>query len=127
MSERIQWIQHKGKRILYIDGSHIREEAEFLKLLEEAEATIIAQPKGRGLLTLFYSTDSLITKPTIDRAKQAFANAAEKGIPNGPTAWVGSSGFQRAAVTAMQFFIKVIHVADSIEEAKDWLAAQEND
>jgi len=27
----------------------------------------------------------------------------------------------------MQFFIKVIHIADSIEEAKDWLAAQEND
>ena len=127
MTERIQWIQYKGKRILYIDGSNIREEAEFLELLEEAEATIIVQPKGRPLLTLFYSPGSLITKPIVDRAKQVFANAAERGIPNGPTAWVGSAGFQRAAVMAMQFIIKVIHVAESIEEAKDWLAAQEID
>lgn len=127
MGERIQWIQHQGKRILYIDASHIREEGVFLKLIEEAEATIIAQPKGRALLTLFYSPDSLITKKISDRAKQVFANAKAKGIPTGPTAWVGSSGFQKAAVQAMQFIIKEIHVAESIEDAKDWLAAQKID
>lgn len=125
MSERIQWITHEGKRILYIDASNIQDEKQFLQLFDEAETEIIAQPKGHAILTLFYSPNSVITKTIPDRAKQVFANAKAKGIPTGPTAWVGSSGFQRAAVLAMQFFIKEIHVAESIEEAKDWLAAQE--
>jgi len=124
MSERIQWISHKGKRILYIDGSNIQDENTFLKLFEDAETEIVAQPKGHALLTLFYSPNSVISKAITDRSKQVFANAKAKGIPTGPTVWVGSSGFQKAAVLAMQYFIKEIHVADSIEAAKDWLAAQ---
>jgi hypothetical protein len=125
MNERIEWIQHKGKRILYIDASNIQDENEFLQLFIDAEAVIIAQPKGHAIRTLFYSPNSTVTKAISDRAKQVFANAKENGIPTGPTVWVGSSGFQRAVVTAMQFFIKEIHIANSIEEGKEWLAAQE--
>jgi hypothetical protein len=124
MNERIQWIDHKGKRILYIDASNLRDEALFMQLLLDAEAVILIQPKGIPLRTLFSSPDSLVTKAITDRAKQIFANAKQKGIPTGPTAWVGSSGFQKAVVQAMQYFIKEIHIADSIEEGKDWLAAQ---
>lgn len=124
MHERIQWIAHKGKRILYIDASDLRDEAQFMQLLIEAEAVIVTQPKGIPLRTLFYSPGSLVTKAIADRAKQVFANAKQKGIPTGPTAWIGSSGFQKAVVQAMQYFIKEIHIANSIEEGKDWLAAQ---
>jgi hypothetical protein len=127
MTTRYQWIQHKGKRILFIDASNIRDEAEFLNLFEEVEAEIIRQPKGHAILTLFYSPDSVVTKSISDRAKLVFSNAKLNGIPTGPTAWVGSSGFQRAVVTAMQFFIKEIHIADSIEDAKEWLVAQQID
>lgn len=125
MNERIEWIQHKGKRMLFIDASKVQDENTFLKLFDDAEAEIVAQPKGHAILTLFYSPDSTVTKAISDRAKQVFANAKTKGIPTGPTAWVGSSGFQRAVVTAMQFFIKEIHIADNVEAAKDWLAAQD--
>lgn len=125
MEDRIQWIQHKGKKILFVDASNIRDEDNFLRILVEAEAQILAQPKGHQYLTLFYSPNSLVSKVITDRAKQVFANAKAKGIPAGPTAWIGSSGFQRAVVSTMQYFIKEIHIADSIEEAKDWLAAQE--
>jgi hypothetical protein len=125
MNERIQWIQHKGKRILFVDASNLHEEDKFLKLLEDAEAEIVVQPKGHAILTLFYSPNSLVTKAIADRSKQVFANAKAKGIPTGPTAWVGSSGFQKAVVSAMQYFIKEIHIAESIEAAKDWLAEQE--
>ncbi|OGO73303.1 MAG: hypothetical protein A2Z49_05495 [Chloroflexi bacterium RBG_19FT_COMBO_56_12] len=125
MNERIQWIQYKGKRILFVDASNLREEDKFLKLLEDAEAEIVVQPKGHAILTLFYSPNSLVTKAIADRSKQVFANAKTNGIPTGPTAWVGSSGFQKAVVSAMQYFIKEIHIAESIEAAKDWLADQE--
>ncbi|MBN2149779.1 MAG: hypothetical protein JW726_20495 [Anaerolineales bacterium] len=125
MDERIRWIQYKGKRILFVDGSEIREEDKFLRLLEEAEAQIISQPKGHQYLTLFYSPNSMVSKAITDRAKQIFPNAKAAGILVGPTAWVGSSGFQRAVVSTMQYFIKEIHIADSIEDAKEWLIAQE--
>jgi hypothetical protein len=124
MNERIRWIEHKGKRILYIDASNLRDEALFMQLLTDAESVILVQPKGIPLRTLFYSPDSTVTKALADRAKQVFNNAQKIGIPNGPTAWVGSSGFQRAVVQAMQYFFKVIHVADNIDEAKEWLASQ---
>ena len=54
MQERIQWIQHKGKKILFVDASNIRDEDNFLRILVEAEAQILAQPTGHQYLTLFY-------------------------------------------------------------------------
>ena len=127
MSDRIQWIQHKGKQILFIDAANLKVEDKFLQLLEDAEATIVAQPKGHAVLTLFYSPNSLLTKAISDRAKQIFPNAKTKGIPTGPTVWVGTSGFQKAVVQALQYFIKEIHISETIEDGKDWLAAQEID
>jgi hypothetical protein len=127
MDERIQWIQHKGKRILYIDQSNIREEDKAIKLIDEVEEEILRQPKGHKILTLFYSPNSLATKAITDRSKQLVANINANGIPTGPSAIVGSAGFQKAVVQMLQFFLKDMHLADSVEEAKDWLAAQKTE
>lgn len=125
MSERIQWITHKGKRILFVDQSNIRDEGQAIKLIDEVEKEILAQPKGQKYLSLFNSHNSLVTTAVTERSKQMIANVNANGIPTGPSAIVGSSGFQKAVVQMLQFFMKDLHLAESIEEAKDWLAAQE--
>lgn len=127
LNERIQWIEHKGKKILYVDQTNIREEDKAIQLVEEVEAEILKQPKGRKVLTLFNATNSLVTTAVTERSKQLVANINKSGIPSGPSAIVGSSGFQKAVVQMLQFFMKDLHLFDTVEEAKDWLVAQQLD
>ena len=124
MSNRIQWIQHKGKRILFGNWSGIREEAEYLRAIEELEAEILKQPKGHRVLTLLDQSGSIATPAITERSKRMIATAKEKGIPDSPTALVGNTGFQKAIIQAMQFFRRDIYIADSIEAGKDWLIEQ---
>ncbi|MBN2149778.1 MAG: hypothetical protein JW726_20490 [Anaerolineales bacterium] len=124
MNERIQWITHKGKRILLVDQSNIRDEAQAIKLIDEVEVEILQQPKGQKVLTIFNSPNSLVTSAVTEHSKKMVANINAQGIPTGPSVIVGSAGFQKAVVQMLQFFMKDIHLADSIEEAKDWLVAQ---
>ena len=127
MNERIKWIQHKGKRILFVDQSDIRDEAEALKLIDAVEKEILTLPKGHKALTIYYSKNSIVTSAISERSKQLVANINAQGIPTGPSAIVGSAGFQKAVVQMMQIFIKDLHLADTIEEAKDWLIAQKTE
>jgi len=126
MSEHVKWIQYKGKRILYVDYSRIRDEQKYLKAIEEMEAEVLKQPKGHKILTLMDMTGSLATTAITERSKKMTATSKEYGIPDSPTALVGLSGFQKAIVQAMQFFRPDIHLAVSIEAAKDWLVEQVN-
>lgn len=127
MNERIQWIQHKGKKILLVDQSNIRDEAQAIKLIEEVELEILKQPKGQKILTIFNSPNSIVTSAVSERSKKLVANINAQGIPTGPSVIVGSAGFQKAVVQMMQVFMKDLHLADTIEEAKDWLVAQKTE
>lgn len=127
MDDHIQWLEHKGKRILCIDTSNMREEGKFLELLEDLEVEVLNQPEGQKILLLFNSPNTLVTTKITERGKQITVNAKAKGIPSGPVAIIGSTGFQKAVISALQVFLKDIHMAESIEEAKDWLAAQDID
>jgi len=127
MNERIKWIQHKGKRILFVDQSDIRDEAEALKLIDAVEKEILTLPKGHKALTLYYSKNSIVSSAISERSKRLVANINAQGITTGPSAIVGSAGCQKAVVQLMQIFIKDLHLADTIEEAKDWLIAQKTE
>lgn len=124
MNERIQWLQHRGKRILLIDLSNMRDEEKLLQMLEEAEAEVLRQPKGEKILTIFNTPNALVTTKITERGKQISDNAKLNGIPNGPVAIISSSGFQKAVISALQVVRKDIHPADSIEAAKEWLVNQ---
>ena len=124
MSERIQWIEYKGKRILFVDYSKLREEEPYLKAIEEMEAEVLKQPKGTIILTLIDFTGSIATTAITERSKKMTAAAKAAGIPDSPTVLVGIAGFKKSIVQAMQFFRPDIHLADSVEAAKDWLVKQ---
>lgn len=124
MSERIRWIQHKGKKILFVDYSNLRDEKEYLTAIAEMEAEVLKQPKGKKILTLIDFTGSIAFTAITERSKQMTARAKEAGIPDSPTAVVGITGFKKAIVSALQFFRSDIHLFDSIEAGKGWLVEQ---
>ena len=121
---RIQWIQHKGKRILFVDFTNIQEEAAYLKAIEELEVEIFKLPKEHQALILINQSGSIASKAVTDRSKQMMAAAKKKGIPDSPTALVGNIGFSKAVALAIQFFRPDIYLADDVESAKEWLISR---
>ena len=121
MSERLQWIEHKGKRILVVKFAGIKEEKEYLEAIVELEREILRQPKGQFVPLVMDVSDTNMTRAVADRAKQMMEKAKAKGIPDSPVALVGLAGAQKAIVFAMQVVRPDIHLAASSDEAKEWM------
>jgi hypothetical protein len=125
MSNRIQWIEHRGKRILFCDYSNIHDEEEFVRAIVETETEVLKQAPGTLILMLIDVTDSHITSTVTGRARELAAAARKRGIPSSPTAIVGVSGpAQKAVVMAMQFLRPDLRTAESVTAAKDWLVSR---
>ena len=124
MSERLQWIEHKGKRILLVKFAGIREERVYVEAFADLEREILRQPKGQFVPLVVDVSDTRVTRAVIDRAKQMMEKAKAKGIPDSPVALVGLAGAQKAIVSAMQLLRPDIHVASNLGEASEWIAKQ---
>lgn len=122
MGNRVQWIEHKGKRILFCDYTNIGDEETFVQAIVETEKEVLKQAPKTLILMLIDATGSRITSKVTGRARELAAKARAKDIPSSPTAIVGVTGpAQRAVFTAMQFLRPDLHAAESIAAAKDWL------
>lgn len=124
MSDYHQWIEHKGKRILLVKFTGLKDEKVYVQAIADLEREILRQPKGQFVPLLLEVSDTRVTRAVTDRGKQMMATAKAKGVPDSPTALVGLSGTQKAIVMAIQVVRPDIHVAKSMEEAKDWLSKQ---
>ena len=124
MSRYAQWIMHKGKRILFADYSGLSDQEEYLRAIGETERELLNQPAGRMVPMLLDTSNTRSSTAITERGKQMAEAAKAKGIPDGPSAIVGLSGFQKAVVQAMQFFRRDIHIVESMEAGKDWLVEQ---
>lgn len=124
MDNRVQWIEHRGKKILFCGYSN-QDEEEYIQALAEAETEVLKQEPGTLILMLIDTTGSLITSQITRRARELAVAARKRGIPSSPTAIVGVSGAaQRAILAAMQFLRPDLHSAESIAAAKDWLVSR---
>lgn len=113
----IEWITHKGKKILYIKYSGLSESEELEQVRRATQ--ILVDTKSTGNLTLTDVTNSRINQDFVDLAK-------EKGKISAPytkkAAIVGIEGVRR-------FLLEVVNKVSgnkrvpfsTIEEAKDWL------
>jgi len=120
MGKYAQWITHKGKRILFVNGARLSE-AECLIAFEEMKQTILKE--GTGVLVLVDVSHLKMTKALVDKAKEATAATKAIGIKDKPNAVVGLTGVQKAVA---QLFGREIHFADSVEEAKEWLVKEDD-
>jgi hypothetical protein len=119
MAKYTKWITHKGRRILFVSASGLRE-AEVIAALEEMKQDLFRDRSGPLLLIDISGID--MTTAVINKAKQLTAATKDAGIQDGPNVIVGLTGLQKAVA---QLFARGVHFSDSVGEAKDWLVKQD--
>ncbi len=83
---RVEWITHKGKKILFIDYSNVKSQAEMISILNESLEIVRATP-GK-ILSLTDGTDAAAGPEFMKQAKEggkAVAHKAEKSAILGIT------------------------------------------
>jgi hypothetical protein len=116
MSDRVSWIEYKGARILYADYSGLSGE-EFIEVVEEFKNELLKQSPG-SVVTLTNVAGSTVTNEVKEKLKE-LAEQTE-GISKRAAA-IGITGFKKAIAVLIR---KDLYWADSLEEAKEWLAEQ---
>ncbi len=117
--ERVRFIQHNGKEILFLDFSACKPE-EVLPLVDEAKAVIRTRPP-QSLLTLTDVTNMRFDDKVSERMKEFTAH-------NKPyvraAAVVGIVGLKKILFDAVMIFSKrKLYAFDSVDQAKVWLAS----
>ena len=117
MADRIRWIEHKGKSILFLDYSDLHGD-EYIKTIKETEDFII-NLGNYDLLVLNDITNSYADKFSYEAGKET----AEKIKPYvRKDAIVGLTTVKETLLKVIGMFSDlVIKPFDTIEEAKDWL------
>lgn len=116
--KRVQFIEHKGKKILHLDFSNCKV-AELEATIEEAKQVISGQPPN-SLLILTDVTDTEMSRESSRLIKDFTAH-------NKPyvttSAVVGVAGLKKIVYDAViRFSGRQIATFDTVEQAKDWLA-----
>jgi hypothetical protein len=119
MARYVQWITHKGVKILFLNGKGLPE-AEYLTALEELKQEIV---QGRSYPpTLIDQTNFAPTQKTTDKAREITAAVNAAGIPDGPSAVVGLTPTAKKVAEILER--GMIHYFDTVDEAKEWLAQE---
>ncbi len=120
MTERVRWDSHNGVKFLYCDYSNITDEAEYAALLarvdEKTREEIRTKPeKIRSVINI---ADSIASRALKQKGREMLAATKKQGIES-VCALYGVSAVMRVVVNAVS---TDLHVAGSLEEAKDWVA-----
>jgi hypothetical protein len=117
---KVDFISHKGKRMLYIDASGCKA-VELAAVCDRAKQQIGKEPQA-SLLILTNVTGTEISKETsaIIKDLTTFNKPFVKA-----SAVVGVEGLKKIIYNAvMTFSGRTIASKDTLDQAKDWLAAQ---
>ena len=118
MNKRIQYIQHQGREIIFLDYSNLEEE-EYLQAIKETEEKVLAHSNNpQKNLNLVDVTGSPTTAAVIGAASKLIAKIGSRDLL---VALIGISGMKKVVARA---FSKNYYFANSVEEAKDWLVKE---
>lgn len=117
---RVHFVTHKGKQILEIDLSKCDEHG-VITTIAEARQVIGRQPKA-SLLTLTNVAESMYNSKVRD-ALHEYAAANKPYVK--AAALIGVSGLRKAMALALIAITgRRLMLFDTLEQARDWLAAQ---
>jgi hypothetical protein len=120
--ERTRFIEHKGRRILLLDYSGIRDPQEALSEVKRSMEFVARQPRN-SLRVMTYVRDARYNAAVLQAMKELAAHNAPYVKAS---AVVGMSGLHRIAYQAVILFSKRnIKTFDDQPEALEWLATQE--
>lgn len=117
MDGRVQFITHKGKKILFID-LHGRSADEIRAMLPEIQAAVTSEPR-ESVLSLSDWTDAQLTRDLAEAIKKTmvFDRPHVKR-----TALVGIEKLPKIFLDALKHFSRrEFTTFSSLDEAKDWL------
>ncbi|HMK23566.1 MAG TPA: hypothetical protein VK466_14615 [Terriglobales bacterium] len=120
MLDRISFIKHHGKPIMFIDFSHC-EPKEILLLLEEIQHTVSRHERG-SLLTLVDMSGAHLDRDVVTRMKEVL-------VRDRPyvkrSAWIGAESVPKVYYENMKSFTqRDFPQFKSREEALDWLVKE---
>lgn len=117
MEEKIRFIHHEGKKILYLDFSRSKAE-EVLQTIGAAKKVIAAHPE-KSLLTLTDVTDARFNE-AVTREMKEFAAHNRPYVR--AAAVVGITGLKKIIFDAVVAFSqRKLSAFDDLEQAKQWL------
>lgn len=117
--ERVQFVTHKGKKILLEDFSNLNPGQEFTKTFKKAQGMIAAEPKN-SVLAVFDATGCSFNSDMIDQMKN-FTKANTPFIKK--SAVVGMNGLLQVALSTVSKFSGRDFISfKTREEAMDFLA-----
>jgi hypothetical protein len=119
---RTQFIDHKGRQIVYLDFSGITDPADAVAAAEEAKGFFAQQPRQQTLLTLTNVKGSHFDTQVV-KAMRELVEHNKAYVRAG--AIVGLSGLMRVVYTTLLHLTgRNLQAFDDINEAKDYLVKQ---
>ena len=120
--ERTSFIEHAGRRIVFMDFTGIVDPEEALRTIEEARQFVAAQPRTGTLLTLVDVQNSRFNDRIVEALK-ALASHNRPWVLAG--AVVGMSPLQRVVYRIVNAFTgRRLAAFETAPEAKEWLVRQ---
>ena len=116
--ERVQFIEHKGKKILHLNFSRLRA-SDILPVIDRARLVIAKQPP-KSVWTLTDVSEATFNAAVSKSLKELVAHNKPYVVA---AAVVGVHGLKQILFNAvMEFSGRRLHAFSSHVEAKDWLA-----
>ena len=115
---RVQWIEHKGKKILFNNEKDLDEKEIFENL--DALINEMKAFTGKTLLVLTDITNTCSTKEIYEKSKELVTISKAKKIDI-ISSVVGIYGMKKMIASVLK---RDIHFSDTIEDACDWLVEQ---
>jgi hypothetical protein len=117
--DRVQVIEHAGKKIVHIDFSRCNA-VEILVVIARASELIRAQPPG-SVLTLTDVTDLTLDEETI-KAMRGYVDGNKPYVKS--AAVVGARGLTRAVLGSLRVLTRrQLPSFDDLDDAKGWLVS----
>ena len=119
--ERVRFIEHRGKQILFMDLSNIRDPSTAYPLVHK-NRTLVSQQPPASLLTMTLVSNAHFDAGII-KALTELVKANKPHVKS--AAIVGLTGLQKVIyVTLTQLTGRKIPTFRTIDEAQDWLVSQ---
>jgi hypothetical protein len=120
--DRTGFIEHAGRRIVFMNFAAVNDLAEALAIIDEAQRFIAAQPRDGSLLTLVDVVGSRFDENVVQALKKLAAHNRPWVLAG---AVVGMTPLQRVVYRIVNTFTgRRLAAFETHEEAKEWLVRQ---
>jgi len=118
MGKYVRWIEYRGQKILYIEYSGLQG-ADFEAAVDETMEELLKLPDGVTAPSITNFKGNRMSSVTAAKGREVAALVKKKKL-KGPTVIVGISGLAASVVGLLK---PDVHMAKTIEEAKEWIVS----